>query len=612
MIGENASLRSILFLGVALLFTGACVRPDGVTATAGGPASDRNSAQLVDSSSAVALRVDRYLTGLEAMGFSGGIIVEHQGDVVLRKGYGLADREARRRYGPEIVHDILSINKSFTAAAILLLESRGLLRTDDPISRFFDDVPVDKETITLHHLLTHQSGWPSVIGPDDEPIGAEAFVSRAMRTPLEFEAGAGVTYSNVAYSLLGIVVERLSGRGYEEFLREELLLPLGMENTGYVLADWPDDAIALGYRDDVLFGRTVDQGWMADGPGWNLRAAGGLHSTLNDMHRWLQLLRGRGPLDAGQIERWTTAKVELSGGAGYAYGWQVEESDYGRVIAHNGGNPALSSDFVWLPEQNFFFYITGNTSFQGLDSILNGSRLRQQLLRAAYDSDLMFPPLLSADRDADPTKAGARADEYVLTSGSITLTADDSRLVAVLDGQDALDAMLGPDAAERELLSDRNERAESVIRRLEARRNDVHDAVSLPAALIETVDLEGELRSARLIGSVTNVPGSRAGRHGGISTLLRLEYANGRELLLGLRWRDDGSFHSVELAYRGLVPQFVLVPTERGAYTAIESAAPWRTRLVTFEQDCMVVGGYRACRHGRELEIADEMNTQRS
>jgi CubicO group peptidase (beta-lactamase class C family) len=607
MIGENANLRSILFLGAAFLFTGACARPGGVTTPAVGPASDRNSAQLVDSSSTVAHRVDRYLTGLEAMGFSGGIIVDRQGDVVLRKGYGLADREARRRYTPETVQDIASINKSFTAAAILLLESRGLLRTDDPISRFFDGVPVDKETITLHHLLTHQSGWPSVIGPDDEPIGAEAFVSRAMRTPLEFEAGAGVSYSNVAYSLLGIVVERLSGRGYEEFLREELLLPLGMENTGYVLADWPDEAIALGYRDDVLFGRTIDQGWMADGPGWNLRANGGLQSTLDDMHRWLQLLRGGGPLDAGQIERWTTAKVELRGGAGYAYGWQVEESDYGRVIAHNGGNPALSSDFVWLPEQNFFFYITSNTSFQGIDSIVRGARLRQQLLRAAFDPAFVFPPLPSADPAGHPSKAAARAGEYRLTSGSITLTADDRRLVAVLDGQDALDAMLGHDAAERELLSQRNEVATSLIRRIEEKRNDAleglltagEDAVQRTAVLIRTIELGGELRSTRLVGSITNVPGSRSGRLGGITTMVRLEYTDGRESILGLLWRDDGSYRSVELGPLGDVPQFVLVPTARGAYTAIESAAPWRTRAVTFDQNCMVAGEYRACRHDR-------------
>jgi CubicO group peptidase (beta-lactamase class C family) len=605
MICENAKLRSISFLGAVFLFTGACARPDGVTAIAGGPAPDRNSAQLVDSSSAVGLRVDRYLTGLEGIGFSGGIIVEHQGEVVLRKGYGLADREARRLYTPETVHDIASINKSFTAAAILLLESRGLLRTDDPISRFFDDVPVDKETITLHQLLTHQSGWPSVIGPDDEPIGAEAFVARAMRTPLDFEPGARWGYSNVGYSILGILVERLSGRGFEEFLREELLLPAGMKNTGYVLADWPDEAIAVNYRNNVLFGRTIDQGWMADGPGWNLRATGGLHSTLDDMHRWLQLLRGGGPLDAEQLERWTTAHAEVRRGIGYAYGWQVEESDYGRVIAHNGGNPALSTDFVWLPEQNFFFYITGNTTFQEINSIVRGAQLRQQLLRAAYDPDLMFPPLPAADPAADPSEAAAREGEYRLTSGSITLTADDSRLVAVLDGQDALDAMFGPDAAERELLSQRNEVATSLIRRIEEKRNDAleglltagEDAVQRTAVLIRTIEMDGELRSARVVGSIRNVPGSRSAQDGGITTLVLVEYTNGRTSILNVRWRDDGSYRSVGLGPLGLVPQFVLVPAARGAYTAIESASPWLTRAVTFEQNCMVAGSYRACRH---------------
>lgn len=133
------------------------------------------------------------------MGFSGAVIVEHRGEVALRRGYGLADRAALRPYTPETVQTHGSITKQVTAAAILLLETRGALEVEDRLDEHCEGVPPDKTGITLHHLLTHTSGLPGSVGPDREPIDGVEFVARAFATPLLFEPGTGFEYSNVGY-----------------------------------------------------------------------------------------------------------------------------------------------------------------------------------------------------------------------------------------------------------------------------------------------------------------------------------------------------------------------------------------------------------------------------
>ena len=105
-----------------------------------------------------ATRLDQHLSRAERVGFSGVVVVGRNGEVILSKAYGLADRAAERRVTPETVFDIGSITKPFTASAVLKLVDEGKLRVTDSIARFFDSVPADKKAITIHHLLTHTSG----------------------------------------------------------------------------------------------------------------------------------------------------------------------------------------------------------------------------------------------------------------------------------------------------------------------------------------------------------------------------------------------------------------------------------------------------------------------
>ncbi len=317
--------------------------------------------EWVAGNSKTALNINRYLSAMEGLGFSGAIIVSEGDEIILRKGYGYANRETRQPYTPGTIQTSASITKQFTGAAILLLESRGELSVDDPITKYFEQVPEEKQNITIHQLLTHSSGLVGGVGRDEDPMEKQPYLDRVLAEPLYFDPGTGYRYSNSGYSLLGMIVEQVSGVNYETFLRNDLLLPSGMTNTRYILPDWDPDEMAVGYRNGETWGKVYKRVWIEDGPNWVLRANGGLHTTVDDMIKWLKTVQGRGVLDIDVARRWTTGYVrENNGFSDYGYGWVVyDHNRWGKVIAHSGSNRIFEADFVWLPESDLFFYIHG-------------------------------------------------------------------------------------------------------------------------------------------------------------------------------------------------------------------------------------------------------------
>ncbi len=163
-------------------------------------------------------------------GSSGSLVATLDGEVVTCAGWGQG--------GCETVYDIGSVSKQFTAAAVVKLQMQGRLRVTDPIGRFFDGVPVDKRGITVRHLLTHTAGLLDALGDDYDPLTREAMIAGVLSSELRTRPGERYHYSNVGYSMLAAIVEKVSGMGYEDYLAQELLSPAGMTQTGYVLPDW--------------------------------------------------------------------------------------------------------------------------------------------------------------------------------------------------------------------------------------------------------------------------------------------------------------------------------------------------------------------------------------
>ncbi len=350
----------------------------------------------------LAEKMDRWLA---AAGFRGSVLVAKGGSGLLRKGYGMADREKGVLYDADTVFDVGSITKQFTAAAILKLEMQGKLHVEDAIGTFLPGVPDDKRAITIHHLLTHTSGLESDFAGDYDPVSRDEYVKRTLASKLRSKPGDAYFYANSGYSLLGAIVEIASGMPYEKYLRESLFLPAGMRDTGYKLPGWPTTRVAVGYHANKRWGRLTEKPWAEDGPYWALRANGGIHSTLDDMLRWHVALSGDTVLSTAEKDKLYARHVSEGPGAEthYGYGWSIAEAPWGgRLIEHNGGNGTFFADFLRYLDDDMVVILSTN------DSEVRGGRISHALARLAHGEDVPVPkppgtattPLGTAGRDA--------------------------------------------------------------------------------------------------------------------------------------------------------------------------------------------------------------------
>lgn len=304
-------------------------------------------------------------------GWSGSVYVYKQGSVLVNDGFGLADREAKKSQTAQTVFSIGSVTKQFTAAAILKLESEGKLSVNDKLSQYFVDAPKDKAEITLHQLLTHTAGLPPALGDDYDNVDAVAFAKLAFETPLNNAPGAMYDYSNVGFSLLGIIVEKVSGIGYEQYLREKLWLPAGMERTGYLLPKFDKEGLAVGYRNGKRWGTAMDRPWGNDGPSWHLRANGGVLSTAGDMGKWYTALKNNTVLHKVAVDKLFTPHVaeNAEGTSHYGYGWVVQLLDGDKLIWHNGGNGVYNANMTFLPEKDVCIVVSSNSNNKISDDV---------------------------------------------------------------------------------------------------------------------------------------------------------------------------------------------------------------------------------------------------
>jgi len=298
-------------------------------------------------------RIDRYLSDLENKGFCGVLLLTKQKDVLLHKAYGLADREAKRRATVDTGFCIGSIVKPITKAAIVKLESEGKLSLDDRISKYFADVPPDKRDITIRQLVEHTSGLPDIFGDDYELVSKEWVVEQAMAAKLLSKPGEQRNYSNAGYSLLGAIIEKVSGKPYERFAYDELFAPVGVKRIGYLIPGWKNEEMAVGYQGEKRWGTMRDHPWLDDGPSWNLRANGGMIATIAELKQWFDaVLAGRVLNEAG-----TKRFQELSLG--------VSKTTGNRAIAVVGGNGIFNALYVNFFEENVtFVFFTSSDQFQ--------------------------------------------------------------------------------------------------------------------------------------------------------------------------------------------------------------------------------------------------------
>lgn len=314
--------------------------------------------------------ISNYMKALEQRDFSGSVLVAYKGQILNSEGYGYANKDANIKNTVKTVFDIGSITKQFTAAGILKLEDQGKLKVSDKITKYFNNVPENKSHMTLHHLLTHASGLPPAIGDDYQMISKEDYISRALASELLFPIGTQYEYSNTGYTLLAMIIEKVSGQTYEAFLYEELWKPSEMEHTGYLRPNYGYNDVAVGYRNDELWGKPTEK-WNNE-VSWHLKGNGGVLSTVEDMYKWHQALAGTKVLSKASKEKMYTKHIEEGEGAGsyYGYGWAIFPTPRNtNLIAHNGGNGIFFADFWRYLTEDITIIMMTNQANRGYDSL---------------------------------------------------------------------------------------------------------------------------------------------------------------------------------------------------------------------------------------------------
>lgn len=297
-----------------------------------------------------------------------------EGKVVLARGYGLANVELNVRATPDTVYEIGSITKQFTATAIMLLVEEGKIGLDDKISRYLDGTPDAWKDITVRHLLTHTSGIKDYTEvPDVDKLWRndythDAILKLVTGTPLAFQPGEKWAYCNTGYFLLGMIVEKVSGKPYGEFVAERIFKPLGMTATRVndEHAIIPNRAEGYTWANSAL--HNADYTSMT----WPF-AAGVLVSTVTDMAKWdaaLYTNRLLKPADLQQM--WTPARLNSGKSTVYGFGWVIDTYQGHRLIWHNGGIPGFITQISRFVDDKLTVIVLTNTEHSNPDTIIKG------------------------------------------------------------------------------------------------------------------------------------------------------------------------------------------------------------------------------------------------
>lgn len=288
--------------------------------------------------------------------FMGSVLVARDGKILFEKSYGSANVEWAIPNDATTKYRIGSVTKQFTAAAFLLLEERGVLKLDDPVSKYLPDAPAAWEKITLFHLLTHTSGLPNFTnqaGYADwkrKPATPAESIAQIRALPLEFAPGEKWAYSNTGYIVLGYILEKVTGDSYVHFLTENLFRPLGLAESGVDSNDAIVPHRAAGY--------VGGPGNLANAPYIDMHvphAAGALYSTTHDLMRWAEGVYGGKLLSPAALKKMTTAYKN-----DYALGVNVKESNGRKRFEHGGGIEGFNSDLAYYPDAKLTVVVLAN------------------------------------------------------------------------------------------------------------------------------------------------------------------------------------------------------------------------------------------------------------
>lgn len=316
-------------------------------------------------------------------GFSGSVLVARDGKILLEKGYGVFDADAKKPMPVDAMWDWASVSKQFTATALLRLQDKKKVKLDDALAKFWPKAPADKKDVTVRLLLNHASGIESGFKSEwkFDARKRESLEELVLGLPMTSRPGDTFDYSNSGYAMCAALIEKLTGDTFEKFCVDEVFRPAGMQ-----------DACFIGWK-SLDLGRVpkIDRGQgFTDRPkdfrfaygnelSWGYRGCGGVVATTRDLLAWDRALRGGKFLSKDALEQlYQPAKLRQPAKDEYALGWFVRQSRHGRRVDHSGGVLGVITQYFRLLDQDVVVALACNFTPKGDPAVL-----AEQLVDAA-------------------------------------------------------------------------------------------------------------------------------------------------------------------------------------------------------------------------------------
>ncbi|MEP6682162.1 MAG: serine hydrolase domain-containing protein [Parafilimonas sp.] len=306
-------------------------------------------------------KLNEYLTSANKFDkFNGNALIVQHGKILLQKSYGYKNFAAQVLNDSNTIFQIGSITKQFTATVILKLQEEGKLSVNDKLSKYFPDFKHADE-ITIEDLLTHTSGIYNYTADIDEedsditcnPIANQLVLDLMFKHDLDFKPGTQFSYDNSGYYLLGLIIEKVSGKSYEQNVRDIIFTPLQMTHSLFDFKHSEDTNIATGYQ-------TINDTIQKEASAWRWDstvsyAAGAIWSTSNDIYKWAQAVANKKILSAESWKAALTPHLEH-----YGYGFFIDTLYGKKAIAHGGGIPGFISYLCYFPDEDVTIILLNN------------------------------------------------------------------------------------------------------------------------------------------------------------------------------------------------------------------------------------------------------------
>jgi CubicO group peptidase (beta-lactamase class C family) len=306
-------------------------------------------------------KIDQLIKGYTETGaFNGSALVASHDQILLKKGFGYKNFRDSTLNDSSTIFQIASVTKQFTSTVILKLVELKKVALTDKLNKYYSDFPKG-DIITIENLLTHTSGifdWTNSI--NFSPTNEQTLLGFLKTKALDFSPGTSWSYSNSNYSLLGYIIQKVTGMSYENAVRKYIFIPLQMTHSGFDFKNLACKEKAIGYS--TFSDSSKIEGTLYDSVG--PYAAGEIYSTVGDLYKWHKGLQSYQIINKASLERaYTPLKNH------YGFGWIVDSLFSRRITSHSGDISGFSSNLARITEDNVFIILLNNKEDSGLETL---------------------------------------------------------------------------------------------------------------------------------------------------------------------------------------------------------------------------------------------------